>query len=117
MTLPYGISMTWAHPDPSARITRTFSYFSLTPFGYANWSPIITAMLFTIATILFIFSSIFNKRWGFVLVLTVVSVLMSFSTMYFISVISLNKVTALNVIISIMLIISAIFQHKKTKYK
>ncbi len=44
MATPYGIAMTFA-PGPTERVTKYFSYFSLMPFGYGNWFPIITALL------------------------------------------------------------------------
>lgn len=44
MATPYGIAMTFA-PSPTELVTRYFSYFSLMPFGYGNWFPIITALL------------------------------------------------------------------------
>lgn len=40
---------------PEKIITQTFSYFSLTPYGYANFGPFITAVL---TCILFIFAII-----------------------------------------------------------
>lgn len=42
--LPYGAVCVFA-PSPTERIRETFSYFDLTPFGYANFFPFITAML------------------------------------------------------------------------
>lgn len=40
--LPTGAVLVFASPDESIR--RTFSYFSLTPFGYANFPPFLTAV-------------------------------------------------------------------------
>jgi hypothetical protein len=40
---------------PEKTITETFSYFSLTPYGYANFGPFITAIL---SCVLFIFAVI-----------------------------------------------------------
>lgn len=41
--LPYGAVLNFA--DPEGETTRkTFSYFSLTPYGYANFAPFITAI-------------------------------------------------------------------------
>ena len=41
--LPYGAVCNFATPEKTIR--QTFSYFSLTPFGYANFGPFITACL------------------------------------------------------------------------
>lgn len=42
--LPYGAVCVFA-ADKGERIRQTFSYFDLTPFGYANFGPFITAIL------------------------------------------------------------------------
>lgn len=41
--LPFGAVLNFA--NDGATIRKTFSYFSLTPFGYANFAPFITALL------------------------------------------------------------------------
>lgn len=42
--LPYGAVCVFAL-DEGERLRQTFSYFDLTPFGYANFSPFIVALL------------------------------------------------------------------------
>ena len=42
--LPYGAVLNFGNPDGEPW-RQTFSYFSLTPFGYANFGPFITALL------------------------------------------------------------------------
>ena len=42
--LPYGAVLNFGNPDGEP-FRETFSYFSLTPFGYANFAPFITAGL------------------------------------------------------------------------
>lgn len=42
--LPGGAVLNFGQPDGEP-IRETFSYFSLTPFGYANFWPLITALL------------------------------------------------------------------------
>ena len=42
--LPFGAVLVFA-PAPTERVRESFSYFSLTPFGYANSAPLITALL------------------------------------------------------------------------
>lgn len=41
--LPYGAVCNFANPE-GAPWRRTFSYFDLTPFGYANFAPLLTAI-------------------------------------------------------------------------
>ncbi len=42
--LPYGAALHFAAPERDIVTVRTYSYFSLTPFGYANFSPLLTAI-------------------------------------------------------------------------
>ena len=42
--LPYGAVCIFAS-SPTDRIRETFSYFDLTPFGYANFAPFLTALI------------------------------------------------------------------------
>lgn len=55
--LPYGAVLNFA-PGPGETIRETFSYFSLIPFGYANFGPFLTA-LFTCITLLISVINIF----------------------------------------------------------
>lgn len=44
--LPYGAVLNFARPPEEGGVWReTFSYFSLTPFGYASFAPFLTAVL------------------------------------------------------------------------
>ena len=49
--LPYGAVLNFANPEGEPW-RQTFSYFSFTPFGYANFGPFITALLTSALTIL-----------------------------------------------------------------
>ena len=53
--LPYGAVCNFIG-DPEANITirHTYSYFDLTPYGYANFGPFLTAILSCILTILIV---------------------------------------------------------------
>ena len=52
--LPYGVVLNFANPDGEPW-RRTYSYFSMMPFGYANFGPLITAILTCVMLILVIF--------------------------------------------------------------
>ncbi len=41
--LPFGATLYFATPEREP-IVRTYSYFSLMPFGYANFAPLLTAI-------------------------------------------------------------------------
>ena len=53
--LPCGAVLVFA-PSPIERVRETFSYFNLTPFGYANFAPFITALLTCIILLLALIS-------------------------------------------------------------
>ncbi len=57
--LPYGAVLNFANPDGEP-FRETFSYFSLTPFGYANFAPFITAV-FSVVILLHIIAAIICK--------------------------------------------------------
>ena len=49
--LPYGAVCNFSD-GPTSIIRKTFSYFSIIPFGYANFAPLITAVLTCVVLIL-----------------------------------------------------------------
>ena len=51
--LPYGAVLVFA-PGPGERGVKTFSYFDLTPYGYANFGPLFTAVTTVLALLLFV---------------------------------------------------------------
>lgn len=55
--LPIGAVLVFA-PGPGKTIRETFSYFDLTPFGYANFSPLPTGILTVVSVLLGIISGI-----------------------------------------------------------
>ena len=47
-SLPYGAVLNFGFEQPNGQIgslRQTTSYFDLLPFGYANWGPLLTAIL------------------------------------------------------------------------
>ena len=49
--LPYGAVCNFADPE-GAPLRKTFSYFDLTPFGYANFAPFLTALVTCVVFVL-----------------------------------------------------------------
>lgn len=76
--LPLGAVCIFA-PSPTERITETFSYFSLIPFGYANFAPLITAILTIIILLLSLISrkknNVLNAVFVFSFIAAIVSLL------------------------------------------
>ncbi len=59
--LPYGAVCNFANPD-GASFRKTFSYFDLTPFGYANFSPFLTALITSVVFALLLIYLLSGKR-------------------------------------------------------
>ncbi len=70
--LPYGAVCNFI--DPDIQIRKTYSYFDITPFGYANFGPLLTAMLTCVLIALGVVYLFFNSR-GLGMSLSIVSVL------------------------------------------
>jgi len=51
--LPYGAVLIFGNPD-GTRNRETFSYFDLRPYGYANFAPLITAILTSVLLFMFV---------------------------------------------------------------
>ena len=59
--LPYGAICNFANPEGEPW-RRTYSYFDLTPFGYANFAPFIVALLTCVLIILIVVSFVSKKE-------------------------------------------------------
>lgn len=81
--LPYGAVCRFATPEET--YTETFSYFSLVPYGYANFGPFITAVttciLFIFAIVLF--KSVGRKVIGAARIISIISVVASLLPLMF----------------------------------
>ena len=58
--LPYGAVCNFAL-DEGESLRQTFSYFDLTPFGYANFAPFIVALLACVLTVMIVVSLVSKK--------------------------------------------------------
>lgn len=61
--LPYGAVCNFGNPEGDP-FRETFSYFSLTPYGYANFSPLITAVLTCVLLLVVLIAIVFKKELG-----------------------------------------------------
>ena len=61
--LPYGAVCNFGNPEGEP-FRKTYSYFSLTPYGYANFAPLITAVLTCILLLVVLIAIIFKKELG-----------------------------------------------------
>lgn len=63
--LPYGAVLNFGIPDTSgghAYFRETYSYFSLMPFGYANFGPLLTAVMTCVLLLLCLIYLLMNKQ-------------------------------------------------------
>lgn len=61
--LPYGAVCNFGNPEGEP-FRETFSYFSFTPYGYANFSPLITAVLTCVLLLVVLIAIVFKKEFG-----------------------------------------------------
>lgn len=84
--LPIGAVLVFA-PGPGERMLQTFSYFDLTVFGYANFSPLVTGVLtaFCLAGDIFaLFRFEKTRRWRNVLfICTLIAAVLSVAPLLF----------------------------------
>ena len=99
--LPYGAVLNFANPEGEPW-RQTFSYFSLTPFGYANFGPFITALLTCVLLILSVIT-IFKYRKGLntaIMNISGIAALVSLSPLLY----GISYISAVGVAISVILI-------------
>ena len=81
--LPYGAVCNFANPDGEPW-RRTYSYFDLTPFGYANFSPFIVALLTCIFVALIVISIATKKQMRMpILVISAITTILSMASLLF----------------------------------
>ncbi len=114
--LPFGAVLIFASPD-GENVRRTFSYFDLTPYGYANAGPFITAVLTCVLFILSAVCLITGKKAPLkaVSILSLISLTASLAPLFF--GIRYFTLTALfiSLILIIVFILSVIFQKQSKK--
>ena len=101
--LPLGAVCFFA-TSPTERVKETFSYFSLTPFGYANFAPLITA---TLTVAIFLLSLFSLKKKGVLkalFVLSIITVVISLLPLMY----GLNYYTIVGAFITVTLVIESI---------
>ena len=110
--LPLGAVCTFA-PSPTERVRETFSYFSLIPFGYANFAPLITAILTVAIFLLSLFSLKKNSVLKALFVLSIITVVVSLLPLMY----GLNYYTFVGAFITVTLVIESILAKIQQKIK
>ncbi len=70
--LPFGAVCNFATPEKAEPIRKTYSYFDLTPYGYANFGPFLTAIC-TVALLITAILFLFREGKGLLFALRFVS--------------------------------------------
>ena len=99
--LPLGAVCIFA-TSPTERVKETFSY--LTPFGYANFAPLITATLTVAIFLLSLFSLKKNSVLKALFVLSIITVVVSLLPLMY----GLNYYTLVGAFITVTLLIESI---------
>lgn len=107
--LPYGVVEIFATAPEYDDIVRLYSYFDFLPFAYANFAPLITAILTVVLTVLsiviiFVKRNADELRKG-VFVTTVTAAIISICPMLY----GFEHVTVIGVFITLLLTTSAVF--------
>ena len=61
--LPYGAVCNFGNPEGEP-FRETFSYFSFIPYGYAHFSPLITAVMTCVLLLIVLIAILFKKELG-----------------------------------------------------
>ena len=61
--LPYGAVLNFANPEGESW-RKTYSYFSMIPYGYGDFGPLITALLTCVLLVIIILYILLKKDWS-----------------------------------------------------
>ena len=106
--LPYGAVCIFAS-GPNELHREVFSYFSLVPFGYANFTPLITAVMTCVMVLLLVIYCITGKKRLAVSArrLSYVCTAFSFGQLYF----GIEYYSVVGVLITISLVAETLLLH------
>lgn len=114
--LPYGAVCNFANPEGEPW-RRTYSYFDLTPFGYANFAPFIVALLTCALAVMIVLSLVIKKPMRTpILAISAIAALLSLAPLLF----GISYFSLVGACITVALLITALlafFQKDVTKNK
>lgn len=74
--LPYGAVLHFGNPEGEP-FRETFSYFDLTPYGYANFGPFITAILTCVLLVLSVIKLFVDKCETAIKIISIIALITS----------------------------------------
>ena len=109
--LPYGAVCNFANPEGESW-RRTYSYFDLTPFGYANFAPFIVALLTCVLIILIVVSLVSKKEMKApILAVSAIATVLSLAPLLY----GIRFFSVVGALISVALAITAVIAFIKEK--
>lgn len=107
--IPYGaVCRFMGDPKTGTVLRYTYSYFDLTPFGYANFGPFLTAVLSCILTILIVINSNKIKLSKPIAIISTIAVATSLMPLFF----GLSYYSVLGGLITLLLAIITVIHFK-----
>lgn len=106
--LPYGAVLHFGNPEGEP-LRETFSYFDLTPYGYANFGPFITAILTCVLLVLSIINLLVDngKIKTTIKIVSLIAVVTSFAPLI------VNCYSVVGGVISFLLLVIVVIPIKK----
>ena len=107
--LPYGAVCNFGNPEGEPwRVT--YSYFSMIPYGYGDFGPLITAILTCIMLIIIVISILIKKDWNkSIRVISVIATLTSLAPLIF----GISNFSIVGAMISACILATFVISRKK----
>ena len=106
--LPYGAVLHFSNPEGEP-LRETFSYFDMTPYGYANFGPFITAILTCVLLVLSIINLLVDndKIKTTIKIVSLIALITSFAPLI------VNSYSVIGGVISLLLLVIVVISMKK----
>lgn len=106
--LPYGAVLYFGNPEGEP-LRETFSYFDLTPYGYANFGPFITAILTCVLLVI----SIINLLVDNDKIKTTIKIVALIALVASLAPLIVNSYSVIGGVISLLLLVIVVISMKK----
>ena len=106
--LPYGAVLYFGNPEGEP-LRETFSYFDLTPYGYANFGPFITAILTCVILVISIINLLVDnyKIKSTIMIVSLIALVASLAPLI------VNSYSVIGGVISFLLLVIVVIPIKK----
>ena len=106
--LPYGAVLHFGNPEGEP-LRETFSYFDLTPYGYANFGPFITAILTCVLLVISIINLLEDndKIKSIIKIVSLIALVASLAPLI------VNSYSVIGGVISLLLLVIVVISMKK----